>query len=211
MSLQSTDIQRKPSLLQRNSSQLLQHASKFSLKRSLTTKVSSSPTLQPRPRPSISFSANTHSSHGRNSTRALQEQQQRQQAQLQLKEYIPPPPLEVDTANQIKPTSGKGVNTTIIIWEANNVTTDLLHHHHDRALSSIPENKRQSNFRTQTTNPPAKPTYYRAFLSSIAHEFKRRIISSDRIKNDIEYHNVFDGKEAVVREKSYDGEPAMHH
>lgn len=107
MSLQSTDIQRKPSLLQRNSSQLLQHASKFSLKRSLTTKVSSSPTLQHRPRPSISFSTNTHSTHGRSSTRALQEQQ-RQQAQLQLKEYIPPPPLE-DTANQIKPTSGKKI------------------------------------------------------------------------------------------------------
>ncbi|CAO3648387.1 unnamed protein product [Mucor hiemalis] len=175
MSLQSTDIQRKPSLLQRNSSQLLQHASKFSLKRSLTTKVASSPVLQHRPRPSISFSTNTHLGHGRSSTRALHEQQ-RQQAQLQLKEYIPPPLLE-DTTNQIKPTS------------------DLLHHAYDnttRTLSSIPENKRQSSFRTT-----AKPTYYRAFLSSIAHEFKRRIILSDRIKNDIEYHNVFDGKEAV--------------
>lgn len=116
MSLQSTDIQRKPSLLQRNSSQLLQHASKFSLKRSLTTKVASSPVLQHRPRPSISFSTNTHSGHGRSNTRALHEQQ-RQQAQLQLKEYIPPPLLE-DTTNQIKPTSGKKkymrVNTTII-------------------------------------------------------------------------------------------------
>lgn len=69
------------------------------------------------------------------------------------------------------------------------------HHYQDtRILSSIPENRQQSTFKSTS-----QPLYYRAFLSSIAFEFKRRIILSDRIKNDIEYHNVFDGKEAVVK------------
>lgn len=64
----------------------------------------------------------------------------------------------------------------------------------NRILSPIPENRQQSLFEKQK-NPPH---HYSAFLSSIAYEFKRRIILSDRIKNGIEYHNIFDGKEAVV-------------
>ncbi|RCH89004.1 RHO1 GDP-GTP exchange protein 2, partial [Rhizopus stolonifer] len=67
-----------------------------------------------------------------------------------------------------------------------------------RSLSTIPENKQQSLFKTLNNQPPR---YYRAFLSSVAYELKRRIILSDRIKNDIEYHNVFDGKEAVDKLK----------
>lgn len=47
-----------------------------------------------------------------------------------------------------------------------------------------------------------KSTYYPALLSSIAYEMKRRIIPSDRIKNDVLYNNVFDGKEAVVTMKN---------
>lgn len=43
-----------------------------------------------------------------------------------------------------------------------------------------------------------QPEYYRAFLSHVAAELKKRMILSKRIKNDIEYNNVFDGKEAVV-------------
>lgn len=70
----------------------------------------------------------------------------------------------------------------------------LHHHHENRILSPIPENTSQSIFKSTM-----EPVYYRAFLSSIAYEFKRRIILSDRIKHDIEYHNVFDGKEAVVK------------
>lgn len=67
-----------------------------------------------------------------------------------------------------------------------------------RILSPIPENRQQAIFKSISNNN-AQHHYYRAFLSSIAFEFKRRIILSDRIKNDIEYHNVFDGKEAVVK------------
>ncbi|KAI9470069.1 MAG: CNH domain-containing protein [Benjaminiella poitrasii] len=43
--------------------------------------------------------------------------------------------------------------------------------------------------------------YYPGFLSSTAHEMKRRIILSDRIKNGVQYSNVFDGKEAVDKLK----------
>ncbi|KAG0937607.1 hypothetical protein G6F57_006975 [Rhizopus arrhizus] len=48
---------------------------------------------------------------------------------------------------------------------------------------------------------PQQSRYYRAFLSHVAVELKRRIILSKRIKNDIEYNNVFDGKEAVDKLK----------
>lgn len=75
-------------------------------------------------------------------------------------------------------------------------------HHGDntvnRTLSPIPENTLQSTFQTIIRQ---EPVYYRAYLSAVAYEFKRRIILSDRIKHDIEYHNVFDGKEAVVKKK----------
>lgn len=97
MSFQSTTETKKPSLLQRNSSQLLHHASKLSgLKRSLTTKASTNTPLQHKPRPSISFSSTTSS----NERMRFNEQRQ---AQLQLKEYIPPPPLLMEESNQIKP------------------------------------------------------------------------------------------------------------
>ncbi|KAI8367364.1 hypothetical protein EDC96DRAFT_506546 [Choanephora cucurbitarum] len=63
-----------------------------------------------------------------------------------------------------------------------------------KSLSSVSEKSQQLIIK-----PPNNQSnrYYRAFLSSVAYELKRRIILSDRIKNDIEYHNVFDGKEAV--------------
>lgn len=40
---------------------------------------------------------------------------------------------------------------------------------------------------------------YCAYLSVVAREFRRRIILVDRVKNGIEYKNVFDGREAIVR------------
>lgn len=82
---------KKPSLLQRNSSQLLQHASKFSLRRSLTTKVSTSPPIQHQPRPSVSFSSASPSYHHPS------------------REYIPPPPfLTEDTSSNQTPNSVSG-------------------------------------------------------------------------------------------------------
>lgn len=88
MSLQSpTDLSRKPSLLQRNSSQLLQHASKFSLRRSLTTKVSTSPQIQQQPRPSVSFSSSSALPNYKSMAPTLP-----------LNEYIPPPPFTADTS-----------------------------------------------------------------------------------------------------------------
>ncbi|CDH56451.1 rho guanyl nucleotide exchange factor [Lichtheimia corymbifera JMRC:FSU:9682] len=38
---------------------------------------------------------------------------------------------------------------------------------------------------------------YCAYLSVVAREFRRRIILVDRVKNGIEYKNVFDGREAI--------------
>lgn len=64
-----------------------------------------------------------------------------------------------------------------------------------KSFSNVSESSQQ--FITKSPNGQSN-RYYRAFLSSVAYELKRRIILSDRIKNDIEYHNVFDGKEAVV-------------
>ncbi|KAI9491138.1 hypothetical protein BDB00DRAFT_834665 [Zychaea mexicana] len=40
-------------------------------------------------------------------------------------------------------------------------------------------------------------TTYSAYLSVVAREFRRRIVLVDRVKNGIEYKNVFDGREAV--------------
>ena len=37
-----------------------------------------------------------------------------------------------------------------------------------------------------------------AYLSVVAREFRRRVVLVDRVKNGIEYKNVFDGREAVV-------------
>lgn len=39
---------------------------------------------------------------------------------------------------------------------------------------------------------------YCAYLSVVAREFRQRIILVDRVKNGIEYKNVFDGREAIV-------------
>jgi hypothetical protein len=39
---------------------------------------------------------------------------------------------------------------------------------------------------------------YAALLSKVAIEFRQRIILTDNVKDDIEYKNTFDGKEAVV-------------
>ena len=49
----TANVDRKSNLLQRNGSQLLQHAARLGLKRNFTTKVASSP--QTRPRPSNSY------------------------------------------------------------------------------------------------------------------------------------------------------------
>jgi hypothetical protein len=58
---------KKQSLLHRNSSQLLQHASKFGLRRSVTTKkASTSPQIQPRTSTSsVSFSSSTNTNNKR--------------------------------------------------------------------------------------------------------------------------------------------------
>ncbi|CAO3679184.1 unnamed protein product [Rhizopus stolonifer] len=65
--------------------------------------------------------------------------------------------------------------------------------------SHVPGKNRQ---RLSKVNMKHKqPEYHRAFLSHVAAELKKRMILSKRIKNDIEYNNVFDGKEAVDRLK----------
>ncbi|KAG2201247.1 hypothetical protein INT47_006750 [Mucor saturninus] len=158
----------------RNPSQLLQHASKFGLKRSLTTKVSTSPQI---PRLSVSFSSSPSSSPSRSNS---------MNPPLQPREYKAPPPFSTEV----------GATTSAV-----GNTRGTLHHGDNtvnRTLSPIPENTLQSTFQTITRQ---EPVYYRAYLSAVAYEFKRRIILSDRIKHDIEYHNVFDGKEAVDKLK----------
>lgn len=85
MSFQTTIAIEQMDKKQRNTSQLLQHASKFGLKRSLTTKVPTSPQIQPRL--SVSFSSSPTRSNSMN------------QPSLQLKEYMPPPPFSTDTGN----------------------------------------------------------------------------------------------------------------
>ena len=44
-------------------------------------------------------------------------------------------------------------------------------------------------------------TTYPAYLSVAARELRKRIVLVDRVKNGIEYKNVFDGREAVVKRK----------
>lgn len=63
-------------------------------------------------------------------------------------------------------------------------------------VSRIEKNKQRM---IKSNEKSVQPRYYRAFLSHIAIELKKRLILSKRIKNGIEYNNVFDGKEAVVR------------
>jgi hypothetical protein len=75
MSLPETVMgNKKQSLLHRNSSQLLQHAAKFGLRRSVTTKVSTSPQqIQPRPSTSVSFSSSTNTNNKRYQQRKKQD------------------------------------------------------------------------------------------------------------------------------------------
>ncbi|ORE06903.1 hypothetical protein BCV72DRAFT_241688 [Rhizopus microsporus var. microsporus] len=65
-------------------------------------------------------------------------------------------------------------------------------------MTRIEKNK-QRMIKSNGKSP--QPRYYRAFLSHIAIELKKRLILSKRIKNGIEYNNVFDGKEAVDKLK----------
>jgi hypothetical protein len=44
---------------------------------------------------------------------------------------------------------------------------------------------------------------YTALLSEVAREFHKRITLSNMTKDGIEYHDVFNGKEAVVRTLQY--------
>lgn len=179
--------------MEKKPSQLLQHASKFGLKRSLTTKVSTSPQI---PRLSVSFSSSPSSpsrSHSMNTP-------------LEPKEYKPPPPFSTESNNLTRTSSGNTRGKRILLKKLeihSKIITGSLHHHGDttlnRTLSPIPENKPQSTFQSPVRRVSV---FYRAFLSVVAYEFKRRIILSDRIKHDIEYHNVFDGKEAVVNPSS---------
>ncbi|KAI8980840.1 hypothetical protein BDB01DRAFT_836509 [Pilobolus umbonatus] len=54
---------------------------------------------------------------------------------------------------------------------------------------------------TTSINITRQSTQHSALLSCIALEMKRRVSLSDRLKNGIEYSNVFDGKEAVDKLK----------
>jgi hypothetical protein len=40
-------------------------------------------------------------------------------------------------------------------------------------------------------------------LSVVSQELKQRVVLNDRIKNSIEYKNVFDGQQAVVRTNAF--------
>lgn len=52
---------------------------------------------------------------------------------------------------------------------------------------------------TTTATVKQKSNIYSALLSKIAIELRQRITLADHIKDDIEYKNTFDGKQAVVR------------
>ncbi|KAF1796532.1 hypothetical protein V8B55DRAFT_1469504 [Mucor lusitanicus] len=211
--------EKKPRLLQRNSSQLLQHAtSKFGLRRSLTTasrtqqqaqQPSSSPQQQQyyiKPRPSTSsVSFSTHTNLLTNGTAA-----KRYNHHVQDKNNVPQPKANNSSftsdsvTSQILSSYNSTSTTTPPLTFTNNSKMTALHQDNanNRMLSAIPENKQQGAFRMyQKTTATATSGYYRAFLSSIAFELKRRIITNDRIKNDIEYNNVFDGKEAIDKLK----------
>lgn len=184
--------EKKPRILQRNGSQLLQHAtSKFGLRRSSTTSRAQQQQQQPQqiqPRPSTSsvlFSTHTNLTNSSKSRRNVKD--------------IPQPSnfTSDSVTNQIL-SSYNSTTTTPPLTFTNNSKMSALYqdNNNNRLLSAIPENKQQGIFKMSL--PSSSPGYYRAFLSSIAYEMKRRIITSDRIKHDIEYNNVFDGKEAVV-------------
>ncbi|KAI8637471.1 CNH domain-containing protein [Parasitella parasitica] len=177
---------KKPSIFQKNSSQLLQHASsKFGLRRSLTTsrthqqkELLSPHQILPRPSSSsVSFSTHTNLTSSK----------------CHVKD-IPQP-----TKNN-RFTSDSVTNHILASATASSNKKVLYQDNSGRSLSAIPENKQQDSFK-MPKSMPSNPTYYRAFLSSTAHEMKGRIITSDRIKNGIEYSNVFDGKEAIDKLK----------
>ncbi|CEP07864.1 hypothetical protein [Parasitella parasitica] len=182
---------KKPSIFQKNSSQLLEHASsKFRPRRSLTIsrtqqqqqQGSLSPQVLPRPsNSSVAFSTTTLHTNFTDSKCHIKD--------------IPQP-----TCTKHNHFTSDSV-TNHILASAANKKVFCQDHRGGRSLSAIPENKQQDSFQMSKTSPSSAPTYYRAFLSSIAHEMKRRIITSDRIKNGIEYSNVFDGKEAIDKLK----------
>lgn len=61
---ESVTNNKNQNLIHRNS-QLLQRAAKFGLRRSVTTKLSTSPQIQPRPSTSVSFSSSTNTNNKR--------------------------------------------------------------------------------------------------------------------------------------------------
>ncbi|GAN05538.1 CNH-domain-containing protein [Mucor ambiguus] len=191
--------EKKPRLLQRNSSQLLQHAtSKFGLRRSLTTasraqqqSQQQSPQQHIKPRPStssVSFSTHTNFLTNANTKRYHHHVQNN----------VPQPNANSFTSDSVTSQILSSYNSTTTtttttappLTFTNNSKMTALHQDNanNRLLSAIPENKQQGAFRMYSSNTAttATPGYYRAFLSSIAFELKRRIITNDRIKNDIE-------------------------
>ncbi|KAL9544966.1 hypothetical protein PS6_008487 [Mucor atramentarius] len=197
--------EKKPRILQRNSSQLLQHAtSKFGLRRSLTAasrtqqQPSQAQQQQIKPRPStssVSFSTHTNLLTNSNNRRYNHHAQ----------DIIPQPTINSFTSDSVTSQilSSYNSTTTPPLTFTNNSKMTALHQDNanNRLLSAIPENKQQGAFKRYNSSMPATTGYYRAFLSSIAFELKRRIITNDRIKNGIEYSNVFDGKEAIDKLK----------
>jgi hypothetical protein len=185
--------EKKPSILQRNSSQLLQHAtSKLGLRRSLTTSRAQQQQQHVQPRPSSSsvlFTTHTNLTNSSSSRRNVKD--------------IPQPSnfTSDSVTNQILSSYTSTTTSPPPLTFTNNSKISALYQdNNNRLLSAIPENKQQGTFKMSYSSSSSSSSsgFYRAFLSNIAYEMKRQIITSDRIKNGIEYNNVFDGKEAIV-------------
>lgn len=75
-------------------------------------------------------------------------------------------------------------------WEAIHVKDD---NHNNKGGSSTHSPKIKNSIYSQ------RRTTFPYLLSAVAQEFKQRMVLNDRIKNSIEYKNVFDGQQAVVK------------
>lgn len=71
-------------------------------------------------------------------------------------------------------------------------------------------NKKNERSQSFSFDSPSSPTtlmannnIYPALLSKIARIFKENMVVGTKTKDSIKYHDVFDGREAVVCRKSY--------
>lgn len=67
-----------------------------------------------------------------------------------------------------------------------------------RRNRSYSKNERSQSFSFEQKVPNTISCAYPALLSNVAEAFKESIIVGTRVKDNIIYHDVFDGKDAVV-------------